>query len=218
MSAPPRPRAILFDWDDTLADNWDSILAAMNATLEAFGRPPWDLARAREMARRSLRNSFPDLFGGRWEEARDVFYRAFAASHLNHLKPRPGAGETLARLAAADFLLGVVSNKTGSYLREEAAKLGWAPYFRSVVGATDAARDKPDPAPVDLALAGTGIARGPAVWYVGDGEVDMELARRAGLTAVLLRSEPPGAGEFTAYPPDRVAPSFAALESLVFGG
>lgn len=217
MSEAPRPRAILFDWDDTLADNWDSIRAAMNATLGAFGLAPWTVDQVRAAARRSLRNSFPDIFGARWQEARDIFYREFAASHLRHLKPRPGAGEALARLAGAGFLLGVVSNKTGDYLREEAAHLGWAPYFRAVVGATDASRDKPDPAPVELALASTGIAPGPAVWYVGDGEVDMEMARRAAVTGVLLRATPPGPGEFARNPPDHFVASFAALESLVFG-
>ena len=217
MSGIVRPRAILFDWDDTLADNWDSIAAAMNATLEAFGRPPWTIERSREEARRALRNSFPDLFGPEWEKARDIFYREFGASHLMHLKPRPGAAETLARLAKGEFVLGVVSNKTGKFLREETAHLGWTPYFTAIVGATDAPRDKPDPAPVDLALKEAGIPRGPAVWYVGDQAVDMELAGRAAVTGVLLRERPPKPGEFAAHPPVHHVPSFAALESLIFG-
>ena len=32
--APPPPRAILFDWDNTLADNWAAIHGAMNVTLK----------------------------------------------------------------------------------------------------------------------------------------------------------------------------------------
>jgi len=112
-----RPRAILFDWDDTLVDNWDSIHAAMNATLAAFSRPPWTPEQTHAEARRSLRNSFPEIFGADWDKAREVFYREFSASHLKHLKPKPGAGETLARLAAGGFFLGVVSNKTGQFLR-----------------------------------------------------------------------------------------------------
>ena len=37
----PPPRAILFDWDNTLADNWAAIHGAMNATLVAMGQAPW---------------------------------------------------------------------------------------------------------------------------------------------------------------------------------
>ncbi len=216
MKELTRPRAILFDWDDTLVDNWQSIHAAMNATLSALGRPAWPLERTLAEARRSLRNSFPEIFGSQWGEARDIFYREFAANHLQHLKPKPGAGETLAHLAGSGFYLGVVSNKTGEFLRREAEHLDWARHFRAIVGAADAARDKPDPAPLDLALAEAGIPRGPLVWYVGDGEVDMEFAHRAGCIAVLLRDRGPGAREFQEHPPARHVPGFAALETLVF--
>lgn len=213
-----RPRAILLDWDDTLVDNWASIHAAMNATLAAMGLPAWTLERTREQAHRSLRNSFPEVFGARWEAAREVFYREFAANHLRHLQPRPGAGGLLARLGEARIYLAVVSNKTGWFLREEAAHLGWTRHFGAIVGATDAPEDKPAPAPVELALKGSGIARGPAVWFVGDGRVDMECAHRAACAAVLLRAGRAEAQEFGPHPPDRQVGSFAELEALVLGG
>ena len=34
-TALTRPRALLFDWDSTLVDNWRSIETALNATLVA---------------------------------------------------------------------------------------------------------------------------------------------------------------------------------------
>jgi phosphoglycolate phosphatase len=45
-------------------------------------------------------------------------------------------------------------------LRREAAALDWERYFARLVGAQDAAADKPDRAAVDLALAGSGTATG----------------------------------------------------------
>ena len=59
----PPPRAILFDWDNTLADNWAAIHGAMNATLIAMGQLPWTLAQSRNQIKASLRDSFPLLFG-----------------------------------------------------------------------------------------------------------------------------------------------------------
>ena len=32
------PTAIIFDWDDTLVDNWESINSALNTTLKAMGK------------------------------------------------------------------------------------------------------------------------------------------------------------------------------------
>ena len=72
----------------------------------------------------------------------------------------------------------MISNKQGPLLRAEAAHLGWAGQFRSLVGAGDAAADKPDPAPFALALPALGLAAGPAVWYVGDTALDMQAARQ----------------------------------------
>jgi phosphoglycolate phosphatase len=50
--------------------------------------------------------------------------------------------------------------------------------------------DKPDAAPVRLALGPSGIAAGEAVWFVGDTGVDMECAGNSGCVPVLLGGEP----------------------------
>lgn len=215
MTGPRRPRAILFDWDDTLVDNWESIHAAMNATLEAMGKPVWTIEQTKFEARRSLRNSFPELFGARWEEARGIFYRHFAENHLQFLKPHRGAEDAILRLKKSGLYLAVISNKTGDYLRREAAHLGWAGHFGAIVGATDAPADKPDPAPALQALAKSGISPGPGVWLVGDGQSDMECAHRAHCVAVLLREMSPKPGEFGSYPPFCHVRGFAELEALV---
>lgn len=191
-----RPRALLFDWDNTLVDTWVSIHHALSLTFEAMGQQPWTLEETRARVRASARDTFPALFGERAEEATNFFYRTFEAEHLTRLRERDGAGDMLARLARSGFYLGVVSNKRGYLLRREAEHLGWSGYFRSLVGANDAARDKPSVDPVDLALDGSGIGRGAEVWFVGDTDIDLRCAVNAGCIPVLLRPEPPEDGEF----------------------
>ena len=107
-------------------------------------------------------------------------------------------------LAARGVPMGLVSNKTGALLRREVAALGWEPYFFAQVGAGDAARDKPAPEAVALALSGVPggpLAPGPAVWFVGDTPTDMACAHASGCAPVLLRAWAPEAGEFAAHPP-----------------
>jgi phosphoglycolate phosphatase len=36
-----KPKAILFDWDNTLADTWPTIHQAMSETFAAMGQEPW---------------------------------------------------------------------------------------------------------------------------------------------------------------------------------
>ncbi len=217
-AALPRPRAILFDWDNTLVDSWAVIHGAINATQLAMGHQPWTFDETKLLVRASARDSFPKLFGERWEEAQKIFYDTFQTTHLERLREMPGAGDLLAGLRGAGLYLGVVSNKQGRYLRAEAEHLGWTRHFGQLVGATDAARDKPAVDPVEMALAGSGIARGPDVWFVGDADIDITCALNAGCVPVLLRGEPPGEGEFLAAPPAQHladCPSLAALVAKI---
>jgi phosphoglycolate phosphatase len=209
-AAVARPRAILFDWDNTLVDSWATIHHALTIVRAAMGLPSWSLEETRSRVRLSLRESFPQYFGARWEEARRIYLDAFAAIHLERLAPLPGSGALLRALSGTGIFLGVVSNKTGALLRREAERLGWAPYFGSIVGAGDATADKPAAAPALLALAASGIAADEGVWLVGDTAVDMQCARNAGCLPVLL-GDAPSAAEFAAAPPRLAFSDGAAL-------
>lgn len=196
MTAAAAPRAVIFDWDNTLVDTWPCIMRAINTTLAAMDRPTWTEAECRDRIGLSMRDSFPALFGDRWPEAKTVFFEAFAAIHIDMLATLPGAEDLLEDLNGRGVYLGVVSNKTGKFLRQEAEHLGWDRYFERLVGAGDAARDKPATDPVDMVLAGAGIAPGPDVWFVGDNLVDMQCAIASGCHGVLLRPDVPTPEEF----------------------
>ena len=203
------PRAILFDWDNTLVESWGVIHEAMNLTLAAMGHPHWTREETETRVRASLRDSFPAMFGGRWRDAERVFYNSFAAIHLQHLRALPGAGEMLADLAGQGLYLGVIRNKRGEYLRREGNQLGWAAHIRALAGAGDAARDKPAIEHVKLALGD--LVCGEDVWLVGDADIDLKCATNAGCTPVLMRPAAPAAGEFPGHEPALYFPDCAGL-------
>ena len=205
-----RPQAILFDWDNTLVDSWSTIHEALNHVMAAMGKPGWTMAETRARVRLSLRESFPLHFGERWEEARAIYLNRFRAIHLERLTALPGCAEMVEALAGDKFFLGVVSNKTGSLLRREAAQLGWSRHFGRLVGAGDAALDKPHPAPVGLALEPSAVAPGESVWFVGDTGVDMICAQNTGCVPVLLGGDP-ASEELRHAPPRLVFSEPAAL-------
>ena len=216
MSLDRLPDAVLFDWDGTLVDNWPVIHGALNATLVAFGHAPWTMAETMERISRSQRDSFPLIFGERWEAARDLFYARFQERHLADLVTFPGALDLLKLLAEAGTWMGVVSNKRGDFLRLEAAHLGWESFFGRIVGATDAVEDKPSAAPVRLALADSGLPSDTRLWFVGDTSTDVLTARAVGCPAILVRHPggssaplPPGAE------PDLTVHGLAGLTGLV---
>ncbi len=209
-----RPATIIFDWDNTLVDSWVCIQESYNMTFRHFGMPEWSMDETRRNVARSLRDSFPVLFGKSWEEAREVFYRSFESVHLSHLQPLPGAADMLGELSDLGVRLAVVSNKVGSYLRVEAERLGWDSRFSALIGATDAVADKPDPAPVIMVM-GEAIATVDTAWFVGDSAVDMQCAVNSGCRPILLRPEPPSASEFSGYAPHCHISCCADLTALV---
>jgi phosphoglycolate phosphatase len=216
LPAMIRPRAILFDWDNTLVDTWLTIHEALNHVMAAMDKPLWSLAETRARVRLSLRESFPLHFGDRWEEARGIYLDRFRAIHLERLMPLPGCAEMVAALTAQRIFLGVVSNKTGALLRLEAERLGWSDYFGRLIGAGDATADKPDPAPVRLALEPSGVEPGGDVWFVGDTGVDIECAANAGCVSVLLGNDL-GAEEMRRCTPHFTFADPAALLRFVQG-
>jgi phosphoglycolate phosphatase len=192
------PAVLLYDWDNTLVDGWAGITAALNAVFGAFAMPAWSVADTRARVRVSLRDSFPLMFGAEWERARDIFYAVLEEQHLRHVAPMPGAADALA--AGAPWPQGVVSNKAGRYLRAEVSHLGWTPHFGAVIGAGDARADKPDPAPILLALERLGRTADRSVWYLGDTALDMHAARAARVTAVLVGNAEHDGGIDRAHP------------------
>jgi len=210
-----KPKAILFDWDNTLVDSWAIIFDALNFTLKAFDKETWTMNQTMEGVRKSMRDSFPTLFGEDWEQAADVFYGRFDDIHISRLSPFDGAAEMLADFSARGIFLGVVSNKRGEYLRKEVSHLGWDKHFSSLVGAMDAKKDKPATDPVELALAGSDHKEGGQVWFVGDADIDMECAVNANLAPVLLRQAPPGHEEFNGFQPLYHIENCQALSKLV---
>ena len=180
------PRASLFDWDNTLVDTWPVIHEALNVTMRDMGAEEWSLERVKRDVKRSMRESFPELFGDDWEDAARIYQDAYRAVHLERLKPLPGSEATLQYIATkTDVFCGLVSNKRGPSLRTELKHLGWEPHVHVAVGAGDAAHDKPDIAPMLHALKDSGMMPGPDVWFVGDTTVDLECANAGNATSIL---------------------------------
>ena len=209
-----RPGAVVFDWDNTLVASWEIIHDSLRRTFLDLGRKPWSFDQTRAWVRRSMRDSFPDLFGADAGRAEELFYRHYRTHHLRLLTPLAGAARTLDLLRHNGMPLGVVSSKLGDLVREEAAHLGWSGRFRRIVGAEDAPADKPAPAAMALTLEGVGVTAGAEVWYVGDTGIDVTCARNASCVAVIVSPDPPRDGD-QARTPDYQVADHAGLQDLL---
>jgi len=182
----PKPTALLFDWDNTLVNTWPVIHNALVHTFESMGQQPWSFEQTKDRVRKSMRDSFPEIFGENWQSAGKIYQSKYQETHLDTLEPMAGATELLDALKESGVFVGIVSNKTSINLRKELNMLNWNHYFRSIVGSTDAVRDKPHADPVHLALKDSGITPNHNVWFIGDSEIDIECAHNLALTGILV--------------------------------
>jgi len=210
-----KPKAILFDWDNTLADTWPTIHQAMSETFTAMGHEPWSMEVTKERAHRSRRESFPEIFGDRWEEAGDLYIHNFKRIHLEKLTPLEDAEEVLKALQVTDIYTALVSNKTGENLRLEVDHIGWNDYFSKVIGAKDAEEDKPSPKPVIMALEGSGVAPGRDVWFVGDSVTDMECAYNSNCVPIFYGDQDLRLDKFKNFQPVRHFKNHGELVSVI---
>lgn len=181
----PQPTAIIFDWDNTLVDTWPIIHRALHETFVEMGLEPWSVEKVKANVRKSMRDSFPEVFGPNWEEAAKRYQAHYRSRNLESLQSLSGAQSLLEHIAKRGVPMFVVSNKKGPNLRDEANALGWTHFFKRLTGADDASKDKPYKEPVLLAFDGFGIALDERVWFVGDSDIDLECAKNVGATPIL---------------------------------
>jgi phosphoglycolate phosphatase len=184
-----KPKAIIFDWDNTLANTWPLIQGAIDETMIKMGKEPWGLQRVKDNVHKSMRESFPEIFGADWEKAGEIYKNSYRSMNLNKLNFLPYALNLIDAIERKGIIQFVVSNKMGPTLRKEAENLEVSKKFFALVGAGDAVADKPSRHPVELALIGSDLD--PAkddIWFIGDTVTDLECAYNSGCRPIIIGS------------------------------
>jgi pyrophosphatase PpaX len=209
-------RAVLFDWDGTLADSAE---ATYSCYVRLFGG--YGISFDREAFERTYSPEWHrtyqalGLAEADWPEADRRWVEFF------HGEPKtlvPGAERTLSRLAAAGFALGLVTSGSRGRVSRDLEALGLRSCFQAVVYAEDASRGKPHPEPLLRSLDLLGL-RPPDAAYVGDSPEDIAMARAAGSFAVAVPGGFPNREALRASAPDCWAETLEqATEALLARG
>jgi phosphoglycolate phosphatase len=193
-----RFRPIVFDLDGTLVDSAPDLHAAANRMLAELGRPPVTLGQVTGF----IGNGVPKLVercleatgeaegeaaGGAGGHAEAVarFRRHYDAAPAELTRPYPGALAAARALRDAGCRLGICTNKPEAPARKLLSLLGMDDLFDAVVGGDTSPSQKPDPAPLRLAIEALGGAHASAL-FVGDSEVDALTAGNADVAFALF--------------------------------
>ncbi len=187
------PKAILFDWDDTLAHTRTAVVEAMEYILKKYGREDWDTTKNKYRdTSKSLKENFPNFFGEEANQAYTDYLEYYIQNAYNKVVPLEGAKDFLQSCLHKNIKLYIISNKEKSLLLREVAFCFPKIPFTSILGNGDAKHNKPYPDLVYAALANTDYEINKEnIWLIGDTKQDTECAYNAGIQPILL-----GKGKF----------------------
>lgn len=202
-------QAVCFDFDYTLGDSTDSIVAGFQYGLTGLGWPAPDRETVRRTVGYMLEDSYTMLTGDR-DRSRQAKFRALFSEAAVERQRRettlfPGAPELLRGLKARGVKAAIVSSKRGDTIEIIMDRFGLGDTLELVVGSGDVKRPKPDPEGLLFVLDRLGVRPEDAL-FCGDTVLDAGAARGAGCHFAAVLNGTTGAEAFVPFRPDHIAP------------
>lgn len=175
---------IIFDLDGTLLDTLADLSGAVNYALQAHCLPRREEKEIRQFLGNGIRNlMLQSVPAGLDKVAFEPVFETFRAYYMAHCLeqtcPYPGIMQLLAVLRQRGVRMAIVSNKLQPAVTDLNRRF-FAEYITIAIGESPTVRRKPRPDAVWQAIRELGSETDRTI-YVGDSEVDVETARRAGV-------------------------------------
>lgn len=181
-------RAVLFDFDGTLADTAADLAAAVNRMRADQGQEPLPLERLRPFASAGARGLVHAAFGVKpgdheYKALREAFLDFYAERVCRETKLFPGIPELLRELQSRDIRWGIVTNKATRFTEQICLSLKLKPDCVACGDTTPHLK----PHPASLLHAAEQLKLAPAsCCYLGDDLRDMKAAHAAGMRAIAV--------------------------------
>jgi phosphoglycolate phosphatase len=186
--------AVVFDLDGTLLDTIHDLAAAVNALLAELGLAALPKAVIRDLVGKGMANLLRRALAlaGAPSETEDLLaarlirYQEIYGGLLGReTRLYPGVVAGLDMMRAAGLKLAVVTNKATRFVRPHLDHARITQYFDVIVGGDDAAKKKPDAAPLHFAAERLRVSP-LRLLMVGDSANDVDAARATGCPVVVV--------------------------------
>lgn len=211
-------QSVIFDFDYTLADSSHGVTECINFALGEMGLDHVSYEAACRTIGLSLAQTFITL-GEHHEPHRcDEFHQLFIQRADHVMVNRTVLYETVPpmvdELHARGLRLGIVSTKYRSRIHGVLEREAMLHGFPVIIGGEDVKEHKPHPQGLFEAMKR--LETSPeSVVYVGDSEVDAEVARRAGVPLVVVLTGVTPRGCFDNYEPLAVLDNVSQLPEFL---
>lgn len=175
-------KAVFFDLDGTLLDSVPMIIRVTRETLAAMGIHIDDMT-LRHAIGIPLKVQAHRFAPGREQQFLDDYRAAYLPQAHQDSRLFPGTLEMLRELRENGCLTGLVTSKNARGTSRAIELTGLTGMFDCVITADDVERYKPDPEPMEKAMAQLHVTAAESL-YVGDSAFDVDMAQRAGVMMV----------------------------------
>lgn len=217
LSSAWKPRAVLFDFDGTLADSYPAITAGVNYVRDRAGLSPLSVEEVRPHVGHGPEHLLEQTVPGCNPIEAGRMYRTHHPSVMHQLTSlMPGAREALTALHAASVQVGVCSNKPKRFTLELLESLQLRSLMSVIIGPEDVTHPKPAADMLLLALQQL-QRKASEVVYIGDMTIDIRTARAADVRVFIVPTGSDSVATLKAAHPDRLLTSLAELPGLLLG-
>jgi len=179
-------KAVLFDFDGTVADTGRGVIGCVKKTLEFYGIEENDQKRLLSFIGPPLVDSFMALYGLDAERAQEFVkkYREYySGGGVYETDVYAGIPEVLARLSEKGIAIGIASSKPAAYVKLLLEHLGIDRYF-SFISAPEMGTVNPTKCQlIEMALDALKVSRDECV-MVGDRLFDIDGGKQAGVRTI----------------------------------
>ncbi|MBV1756374.1 MAG: HAD-IA family hydrolase [Dethiosulfatibacter sp.] len=176
---------IVFDLDGTLADSEELILKSFQHIYKTF--------KGHEVSESHIKKTFGEILEkvikSEFDEDYQIVvseYREFHYENFDkYMKLYDGAKEIIEELYLNNYTLGIVTSRLGLTAMKILEMYNITKYFKSIITADMCVNHKPHPDPLLKCLNDLGGTKEETI-FIGDTVFDLECARNAGITSVLV--------------------------------
>ena len=214
----PKYRAVLFDFDGTLADSAPAIMASLQRMFQALNRPLLTDEQLRACVGPPIHQYFREILGfheNELDQALAIYRGFFIEEAARTMRPFDGVIELLRDLKAQGVILAVATCKVQTVCVQQAEDMGFAPYLDIIGGAIPAENlfEKADI--IRYVLDRIPLPKEDAV-MVGDRMYDLIGANEAGIAGIgVLHGGCGTREELEAYHPRHIAANVEELRALL---
>jgi phosphoglycolate phosphatase len=197
-------KAIIFDFDFTLADSSEGTYQCINYALQELGYDARSLKDIRYTIGLSLENTFIKLTGNTNQELSNQFKKLFIQCADKVMSKKTTIYKTVPKTVKAlkgmNIKLGIVSTKYRYRINDILNRYKLKECFDIIVGGEDVIKMKPDPEGILKLIDNLKINKEESV-YIGDSVVDAETAMNSGIRFIPVLTGTTKKEEFRVYSP-----------------